>query len=125
MAFGGEDISVSRSNGHKLDMVSGSLLVLFLILLMCPHLANTCGPGFTTQKPGSNLYVRSRQPDVPEDSVSASGKFEHALKMDDERLVRISSTQIEFTSKKRDAKCRMATKVFHFPVLNFLFTVLV
>ena len=92
-------------------MVSGTLLVLLLMLLTCPYATYTCGPGFTTVKPGSNFYVKSRQPDVPEDSVSASGKFEHALKMNDNRLVRISSTQIEFKTKKRDAKCRMTTKV--------------
>jgi len=91
-------------------MVSGSKLTILLMILMVSRPTNTCGPGLISKSRPTNFYVRKRQPDVPEDSESASGKFKRPLKMDDPQLVRISSTQIEFKSKIRDAKCRMATQ---------------
>jgi len=89
-------------------MISGILFAVLLMISMVPQ-TNTCGPlGAFSSKQADNPYVEKRQPNVPEDN--ASGKFERAVKKDDKRLVRISSTQIEFNGKERDDKCRMATK---------------
>jgi len=96
-------------------MVSGISLAVLLMILMVPQ-TNTCGPnGAFSTKQANNPYVEKRQPNAnanaATDEDNASGKFESALRKDDRRLVRISSTQIEFNGKERDDKCRMATKL--------------
>lgn len=90
-------------------MVSVTILTLVLLICMVSR-TRSCGPNLPGLKSQKDLYVIKRQPDVAEDSKRASGKFEHAVKRNDTRLKRISTTQIVFAHKEFDAKCRLATK---------------
>ena len=89
------------------------LFIMLVIIYMAVRQAKTCGPGKGVhQKYSSDLNVLTRQPNINERSIHASGKFIKPLERNDDALQSLIATGIIFKRQEMDADTRKAIEVF-------------